>query len=435
MKRLFMVLCIVVFCSTVYAQQAVVTGLLGLDEALNAAASAVEAKVARGTEIAVYKIKASVDEIGEYLCDDLSGIFSNSGRLVPLARETALRAVDAEQDYQMSDLVDDESAVGAGHYIGAKVVITGTFDRYADFSQLRIRAIDVRSSALVAAYTGRISNKDAVLGNIVSPYNTAPLPQVSEDVLAYLNRGKDFYAGGDYNAALREFDRAIALDKNIYEAYYYRGVTYHYKGNFDKAIADFSQTIRLNPNYKEAYIVRGVEYVNMGDNDRGIADFTQAIRLDNNYALAYYNRGNSYYYKIDFDKAIADYTQAIRINPNYAEAFHNRGSAYDGKEDFEKAITDYTQAIRLNPNFAASYNNRGDAYYVKGDYDQAIADFTQALRLAPDFLFAYKNRGNAYFDKGDLNRAITDYEAALKIDPNYTVAKNNLEKARQARGW
>jgi tetratricopeptide (TPR) repeat protein len=493
MKRFFLVLCIIVFCSAAFAQQAV-TGLLGLDEALNSAAKAVEAKLARGTEIAVYKIKAAVDEIGEYLCDDLSGIFTNSGRLVQLARETALRAVDAEQDYQKSGLVSDETAVGIGHNISAKVVITGTFDRYADFSQLRIRAVDVRSSALLVSYTGRINNKDAVLANIVSPYNTAPLPQVSENALAALNRGKDFNAEGKIEDAIREFDSAIALDKNLSEAYYnrgltyffnreydraiadytqairidpnnidyffWRGLTYRYKQDLDKAIMDFSQMIRINPNYTDAFITRGNAYYRKGDYDRAIADYNQAIRLKPNDTNSFILRGDAYRAKDDFNKAIADYNQAIRIDPkkidvgnwlskndNYDEtiklftnairlepnnsyAYNGRGNAYRDKGDLEKAITDYTQAIRFNPDYANAYNGRGDTYRDKGDLEKAITNYTQAIHLNSDYENAYNNRGDVYYKKGDYDKAIADFEAALRLNPDNLVYRMNLVFAR-----
>ena len=65
----------------------------------------------------------------------------------------ALASVDKEYQFQMSGMVSDASAVGIGHYLRAKVVLTGSFSRYAGFSQLRLRAIDVRSSQVLTLYT------------------------------------------------------------------------------------------------------------------------------------------------------------------------------------------------------------------------------------------------------------------------------------------
>jgi tetratricopeptide (TPR) repeat protein len=447
------------------AQSAVVSGLIGLDEALQAAARTVEANLAPRTEIAVYKISAEHEEISNYLCDDLNDIFVRNGKLLPLAREAALRAVDAEQKYQMSGLVSDASIVGIGHNLGAKVVITGTFDRYADFSQLRLRAIDVRSSRLVAAYTARIRNKDTVLLNITTPYVTAPLPKVSENVLAILNRGKDLYAEGKNDAAILEFDRALASDKNLGEALLYRGNAYSEKKDFDRAIADYTQAIRIDPNYVLAYNNRGITYYEKGlydiaimdynqalrlnpnsadtynnlglayfekkDFDRAITDYTQSIRIDPNYALAYINRGNTYNEKGLLDIAIMDYNQALRLNPNLIESYYNRGLAYLKKKDFDLAITDFTQAILISPNNAAAYSMRGLTYFrMKGNIERAIADYNQALHLNPNDAIAHFNRGNSYFFKRDYGLAIIDFEATLRINPNHSGAKVWLENAR-----
>jgi tetratricopeptide (TPR) repeat protein len=450
------------------AQSNAISGLVGLDEGLQAAARAVELNVAPGTEIAVYKISTKHDEIGDYLCDELIDFFTRSRRLVPLAREAALRVVDTEQNYQMSGLVSDASAVGIGHNLGAKVVITGTFDRYADFSQLRLRAIDVRSSAQVAAYTARIRNSDMVLTNIMAPYGTTPLPQISENALVAMNRGKDFFTEGKFDDAIYEFDRVVAIDKNFSEVYLYRGIAYYYKGYFDKAVADYTQAIRLNPNDKLAYFSRGYAYGEKRDYDRAITDYTHVIRIDSNFAYAYFNlgaeynekrdynqaivnytqairlnpnnayaynnRGNAYNNYGDYDRAIADYTQAIRLDPSYAFAYNNRGNAYYNKKEIEKAILDYTQAIRLDPNFVGAYYNRGLAYYNKKDYDRAIADYTQAIRFSSNDADVYYYRGLAYSDKGDNNRAITDFETALRINPNHAGAKEWHEYTRKQRG-
>jgi cytochrome c-type biogenesis protein CcmH/NrfG len=36
---------------------------------------------------------------------------------------------------------------------------------------------------------------------------------------------------------------------------------------------------------------------------------------------------------------------------------------------------------------------------------------------------------------GDLDKAIADWETVLKIDPNHNTAKQDLERARQNRGY
>jgi tetratricopeptide (TPR) repeat protein len=416
------------------AQFSYAGGKKDLDEAIEAVVVDIEGRVAKGTPIKVYKITADHDEIGDYIAKDLNDRISVRGNLITVAGGADLQIVDAEQKFQMSGIVSDESAVRIGKAVGAKFVIIGEIKKYDDFWQLRVRAVNVEKLESYSSEKQLINKNDRVLANITAPLGKIQAPRITENALDRLNRGKDLYAESKYDEAIAEFDKALAINRNLAEAYFYRGTAYSYKGNYDRAIADYDQAIRLNPNYAEAYGNRGIAYSDKGNYDRAIANYEQVIRLNPNDALAYNNRGNAYSNKGNKDRAIADFDQAIRLNPNYANAYNNRGATYSDKGDNDRAIADYTQAIRLNPNDAVAYYNRGLAYVNKNDYDRAIADYTQAIRLNSNDADAYNNRGAAYYMKKDYDKAIADYETALRIDPNCAPARTNLEQARRARG-
>jgi len=423
------------FFGNIFGGSPAIEGLISLDEAFDAVAAELEASITTGYEVAVYKIAASREGIGNFLADNLSDRLAARKKLIPLAREEALRYAETEHQFQMSGLVSDDSAVGIGHYLGAKVVITGDFLITADFSQLRVRAVDVGNSAILGASPiVLINNNDPILKNLMASFGIIPTSRVNENALAHLNRGKDLYMEDKLDAAIVEFGKALAIDKKLFEAYSYRGSSFYEKDDYDKAIADFTQAIRLNPNFADIYSDRGDAYYDKGDYDRAIADYTQALKLNNNSAAFYNNRGNAYNKKGDYNRAIEDYNQVLRLKPDGAFAYDNRGHAYFNKGDYDKAIADFTQAIRLDPNDANFYYNRGTVYNEKDDYDKAIADFTQAIRLDPDYIEAYINRGVSYFNKGDPDRAIADFEAALKIDPNDADARYDLDFARRQRG-
>jgi tetratricopeptide (TPR) repeat protein len=319
MKRCFSVL--VIFLMITFALNAqAVTGLLSLEQAITEAAAAVEAKMQRGAEIAIAKIDAPLPDISDFLNNELIDSFSSRGKLVVLARGKEMAGIDSEHNLQMSGMVSDASAIGIGHYLGAKVVVTGTFDRYSNFSQLRIRAVEVKTSALLATYSARIRNNDPILSAVTKPLENTNAPVVTENALAYLNRGKDYYAAGKYDEAIRELNQALSANKDLKDGYFYRGLAYYDKRDYDRAIADYDAAIKLDSNYANAYINRGIAYRNKGDYDRAIADYDTAIKLDSNYALAYYNRGLAYDAKRDYDRASADWEAVLRLDPNHANA-------------------------------------------------------------------------------------------------------------------
>src|SRR3989338_7098103 len=151
---------------------------------------------------------------------------------------------------------------------------------------------------------------------------------------AYNNRGGAYDNKGQNDRAIEDYNKAIALDPNNAAAYNNRGAVYAknslikalldknknpriadvYKNNadedYDRAIEDYNKAIALDPNYALAYARRGSAYDNKGQYDRAIEDYNKAIALDPNYAAAYNNRGLAYYKKGNMGRAISDFQKA-----------------------------------------------------------------------------------------------------------------------------
>lgn len=135
-------------------------------------------------------------------------------------------------------------------------------------------------------------------------------------------------------------------------AYDNRGYGFNHKGQYDSAIPDFDEAVRLDPNNYQAFNNRGNAYTNKGQYDRAIPDYDQALRINPNYALSYSNRGNAYRLKGQYDRAIQDYNKAIQINPNYARAYYYRGITKQKKGDIAGGNADIARAKQLNPHIA-----------------------------------------------------------------------------------
>jgi tetratricopeptide (TPR) repeat protein len=227
-------------------------------------------------------------------------------------------------------------------------------------------------------------------------------------------------AGGDLNRAA---SKAIELDPQDAEAYELRGVVYTNQRRLDRAIADYDQAIKLKPDYAQAWSDRGATHYLDGDNEKAIRDLDEALRLDPTRPHSYTNRGAAYKKLGQLDKSVADDSEAIRLDPKVPEYFDNRGLSYAAMGEYDKAIADYDQALRLEqrPNF---FTNRGDSYQFKGELGAALSDYDAALKLDPNFALAYNNRAVLYKKMGERKKALDDYEAALRLDPGNVNAVN-----------
>ncbi len=87
----------------------------------------------------------------------------------------------------------------------------------------------------------------------------------------------------DYKCQIAAYTKQIAANPDNIEAYYNRGRAFNLNGNFDQAIVDFNKYIALNPSNKEyladGYNLRAVCYKNKNLLDQAIADYSKAIDL------------------------------------------------------------------------------------------------------------------------------------------------------------
>ena len=170
------------------------------------------------------------------------------------------------------------------------------------------------------------------------------------------------------------------------------GVALKSKGQYDAAIKDYDKAIELDPNYAEAYNNRGNALNRKGQGDAAIKDYDKALSLKPDDVRAYNNRGNALNVKGRYEAAIKDFDKALSLKSDYTEAYYNRGNAYCGKGQYDAAIKDYDKTVELKPDFGEAYNNRAVAHFLMKAYDRAWADVKTYRKLGgtpnPEFIEA-----------------------------------------------
>ena len=103
--------------------------------------------------------------------------------------------------------------------------------------------------------------------------------KIQEAAVGYCHLGNTYYGLGDYQQAIKDFDRAIELDPKLADAYWGRGKTCHGFGDYRQAIKDFDRAIELDPKLAEAYRDRGKTYNELGGYQQAIEDWKKAAKL------------------------------------------------------------------------------------------------------------------------------------------------------------
>ena len=81
----------------------------------------------------------------------------------------------------------------------------------------------------------------------------------------YFESGRKKRDSEDFKGAIKDFDKAIQMNKNYDKAYYYRALSKSQAKDYQGAINDYTKAIEFLPNFPDAYYLRGYLYLVLAD--------------------------------------------------------------------------------------------------------------------------------------------------------------------------
>jgi tetratricopeptide (TPR) repeat protein len=128
-------------------------------------------------------------------------------------------------------------------------------------------------------------------------------------------QGQALARSGKSEAALEQFNRAVALDPYNAQALYGRALIYQASSQHEFAIADFTAASGLNPQKSEPLLGRATSYLAIGKAKEAAADLDEASEADPNNAQIWTTRGLAYERLGDRTRAAASYNRAVALRP------------------------------------------------------------------------------------------------------------------------
>jgi tetratricopeptide (TPR) repeat protein len=198
-----------------------------------------------------------------------------------------------------------------------------------------------------------------------------------DEAIRFYNEGLESHPGGR-NQAVLLCNRATALG---------------HLNQRELSARDYDEAIRLNPNFFQADYNRAINHRERGHIREAVQDFTEALRLNPKYAPAHINRAAIYFRQKKLDEACIDWLNALQnIDSIQVErrpgvlnniAWRLATSSASISRDSKAAVRAATQACELTHWTRRDYlDTLAAAHAEAGDFASAIDRENQALQLA-----------------------------------------------------
>jgi len=275
---------------------------------------------------------------------------------------------------------------------------------------------------------------------------------MASDVESIYKEGKDLYRAGRFADSLIFFKKVIAkepqnkyaqkyllearqklkeldeeqkviLDTRNIARMFKRGKKLYQQKNYERALAEFYRILALNPAHRQApkYVDRCSKYI--------AKERRQAIKLAVDETV--YQRGRKYYETREYEKALDEFTETLEVNPDHREAQRYQQKTKYLLDEQAKKI----KRLLKKANSAIKNERYKDAieFYNKvldrDEHNKKAKKGLERSHLKHDTYMKVQDAKRAY-DAGDYVGTIELANAALSLDKGNKKARKYISYAK-----
>jgi tetratricopeptide (TPR) repeat protein len=238
------------------------------------------------------------------------------------------------------------------------------------------------------------------------------------------NSAVGFYGAGVVNeilnrpeAAIKDYAKALELDKTHYSALENLGGMFERAGKTKEAVYAYKMALELDPRpeWQENLIV-------------WIRILESGMRPPEHSAVGCWNLANAKLVQGKTDEAEKLFTKALGHNPEMCQALYSRGLLKLDKKNINGAINDLVDAVTICPKLRGGFSNLGLALENACDLDQAKAAYREGIRQDRKDPENWLNLARILENGKDFEPAAEMYEQALQLRMKPARKREALER-------
>src|SRR5271154_3011072 len=225
------------------------------------------------------------------------------------------------------------------------------------------------------------------------------------DTYVYLAFSGALQKESAYQSAKRALGKALELDDTIGEAHDTLGVLYwQFDWDWDAAEREFNRAIALAPSYSCAHEDRAIFLAFRGRRAEALTEIAKINQLDSGPGAAT-TESWAYYELRDYPNLIEAGQRALLVDPNDWSQHYHLGIGYEGVGKLQDAIAEYQKSIELSDDDPGAIVSLAHAYLAVGKRAEAEKILRDLERKSKGADVSPYTMATLYAGLGDKDRA------------------------------
>jgi tetratricopeptide (TPR) repeat protein len=264
--------------------------------------------------------------------------------------------------------------------------------------------------------------------------------QESDPVVLFFKNGEGFRAQGEYNEAIIEYGKALAIDNTRPAIFYWKAICHYQLKEHDKGVVSLEHAIEINPNYNQAYTALLQGYTEVANMTKVVETLSRMAYVEEDVMkrIEYYKRIASLLVKQrEYAKALPHIEDGLKADPNNSDLLYAKAQSLNGSAQYQSAINLGKPVLAKlsgsdKENITRFNYEVGYGYYKLTNYKEASKYFEKAY-LGPYRSLISKLQPNHFYNVAYGFSMIYEYETtesmletALEIDAGFAKAYDLL---------
>lgn len=186
-----------------------------------------------------------------------------------------------------------------------------------------------------------------------------------------------------YKDAVAVYLSAIFADRNDINSYYGLGLCYKSLGNYEKAIKSFEKAVALKPDFYDGFYEIGVCNLLQGIPCGAIKNFVCAIRINPENPSAILQLGAAHELCEEDDMALMVYQKLIENSPNYVKAYEYKSRLLMKLNRYKEACSVLIDLVKIVPSYTQAYLGIATCLEKTGNKTDALRYYRKFISNRP----------------------------------------------------